>query len=202
MVAKLSQIMMLAALAMMLPLATHADVIVDVENTDPVVAGASVSVDVVYSGDATVTGFNMPTDVNSDGRADFSPLVTLDSITPNAAFGATSSPTPNASFNFDFSVSNTMGGNLDLGVAGPTVMYTMEFTTNAGLAPGTVIPIIIQPNPTPVAGLFAIGGSSPADVNSVGPITVNAGSITIIPEPGSIALLSLVCGGLMLRRRR
>ena len=199
----LSLIAVLSSTALLFSNSALADISIMVENAEPVLAGQMVDVEVIASGDETITGFQLPKDYAEAGFG--STGLSFIGFTAGPDFASTTSTAaPSSIFNFDRSFSDLQiggGANLNLG---DSLLYTMHFMVDAGAAPGTIFPVFIQSNPTiggvPQTGLYSVSG--PAG-DATGNVTLFDGSVTVagIPEPGSIAVLALGVGGLILRRR-
>jgi hypothetical protein len=208
-------------LAMVLAFAQGRDLQAGVvlELSDVVVSAGSTAIVTASISDTSATpsvlsGYNLALDIDTDAVPGFSfaGASAITSLVPTwDNFEAADSFSVQ---NFDFRL-NDSGGGLPLSAA-LTDLFQIEFMVDAGVSPGTILPVAFNTSPsataggitTPQPGLFSFSLNS-ASVNSVdipGGLTVDQGSIQVegaaIPEPSGLVLLLGSVGFAALKRRR
>lgn len=154
-------------------------------------------INILVSGNELVTGFNLPVDVGGNGAGIPSGL------TLNPGFSNPLFPGFGSSRGLPVGNADLVANSLDLTLTGvsltatPITAYTLSFSVDPGVAPGTQFPItLLNAQPYDVNGA---GGAT-----AVSRTTLTSGTITVeaIPEP-TVAFASLFAlSGLLLRRRR
>ena len=174
-------------------------------------AGQNVAVIVSIAdttGSSVLTNFNIPIDIGSDNLFGTTPsLFTFTGETNLSAFTNLTPSFPPG--NFDVVLAGS-GAAISLSST-PTDLFSLGFSIDPSAAPGTVLPVSIQTNPevggSPFPGLLTLTlDSNP--VESSDPVfadfEIASGTVTVtvVPEPGSAALMLAALGGLALCRRR
>ena len=201
----LKSVAFLAALAGLLvfgPSASRGAVILSVDDVS-VAPGETAVVGVYASSTASdvISAFNLPFDFNNDGFIDANnddvsdlpdgfTLGTPPSLAAEYSVGL-DRPMPQVELIGADVIVNTNNVHDVTLSATPLKLFDIVFEVDAGVAPGTVVPLRLFVPDAPFAGLFRVSGAagSSAAADVVAP-TAGApvfGSITVVPEPAGIA---------------
>ena len=144
--------------------------------------------------DFIMTGGNLAIDLGNDGFGIPAGFSILSATSPAFSFAeaatgvAQTLAATGQNPNFD-AVVNLSAGPLNINSTSNTVLFELEIGIDASVQPGTIAELSFVENPIPGA-YFSV---APAEVDGM-PVQVrtNSGSVSVVPEPSSLWLMTLV----------
>lgn len=189
------QLLLSACVALIMPSYSFANIVISIEH-ELVAPGGVALVGVFASSNMgdNISGFNLPLDIGADGKRPLPTGFTF-RVPPlsNLLFSNTgfNMPEPQITIaNVDAIPSGFVQANQAVTLSAvPTKLFDIVIDVGPGVPVGTVVPIHILRDSL---GLFNVTSPNGGIVSVPGVGTPAIGSITVVPEPGSLAQIGTI----------